>query len=210
MHISNVSRELRTPLNGIIGLSDALLSDPATRLEDTQLTHCLRVIRDSGARLNMLVNNLLDNATLAQRELKLSFGPVKLYNCIKDVLPLVTPLLSPAVTMVTDMPKKLPPVRGNQDRLVQVFFNIMGNAVKFCRHGTITVRGYVSEGFVKVEVVDTGEQLCSYPSISDVRSLGALLNGPRCRFCGYFLRVKTLWVWVLLMASCGNVEGQGM
>jgi len=156
IHIANVSHELRTPLNSIISLADALVSDPECRQDDDEVSHSLQIIRDSGARLNMLVNNLLDKATLHQRQLKMTFEPVRISQCIRDVVSLLSPLLSSNVDLVVDLPPRLPAVRGNYDRLVQVFFNLMGNSVKFCRSGEIRVRAHASDGWLVSEIIDTG------------------------------------------------------
>lgn len=156
MHIANVSHELRTPLNGIIGLSDALLVDPEGRQDDSQLTYILQTIRNSGARLGMLVNNLLDNAALSQKELNLTFEAVHIKRCLQEVTPLLTPLLAPGVKLIADVSRTLPPVQGNHERLVRVFFNVIGNAVKFCRKGSITVTAREVDKQMHIEVTDTG------------------------------------------------------
>eukprot|EP00193_Tetraselmis_chui_P014893 CAMPEP_0177782826 /NCGR_PEP_ID=MMETSP0491_2-20121128/18733_1 /TAXON_ID=63592 /ORGANISM="Tetraselmis chuii, Strain PLY429" /LENGTH=940 /DNA_ID=CAMNT_0019303269 /DNA_START=191 /DNA_END=3010 /DNA_ORIENTATION=- len=156
MHIANVSHELRTPLNGIIGLSDALITDHELRQDDDEAIHCLKAIRDSGARLNMLVNNMLDNAELTQQEIKMEFGPVKLQDCLNEVTMLLAPMVSSKVMLKMDVPDSLPPMRGNRDRLVQVYFNLIGNAVKFCRQGSITIAAYTRKRDMIVEVRDTG------------------------------------------------------
>eukprot|EP00873_Tetraselmis_striata_P019401 jgi/Tetstr1/439665/TSEL_028084.t1 len=159
MHIANVSHELRTPLNGIIGLSEALITDPDLRADEAETIQCLKAIRDSGARLNMMVNNMLDNAELTQQELKLELGPVKLADCLREVTLLLAPMVSSKTTLKMDVPDSLPPMRGNRDRLVQVFFNLIGNSVKFCRDGTINIVAYTRKRDMIVEVRDTGPGL---------------------------------------------------
>mmetsp|Transcript_12875 Transcript_12875/g.36194 ORF Transcript_12875/g.36194 Transcript_12875/m.36194 type:complete len:1026 (+) Transcript_12875:189-3266(+) len=157
VHAAKVSHELRTPLNGIVGLTDALLMDPSMRADDEELVRSLQAVRNSGNRLNLIVNNLLDTAACGQDTLALEFGPVNLMDCLSEASVLLTPLLAANVELKTIIPPDLAPMRGDKDRMVQVFFNLLGNSVKFCRSaGTITLKGYTKGDQMVVEVSDTG------------------------------------------------------
>jgi len=153
---AKVSHELHTPLNGIIGLSQALLIYPSMRADDAELVRSITAVRDSGTRLNILVNKLLDTVACGEGTLSLECGPVHLKDCLSTVSTALIPLLASDVELKTSLPEDLPPVEGDRDRLVQVFFGLVGNSVKFCRRGTISIKAYTQGKRMVVEVSDTG------------------------------------------------------
>jgi len=153
--IALMSHELRTPLNGIIGLSNALLMDVSS---ETDLGRTLATIRNSGARLLNLINDILDAAALRKGKLVVGRNRVLLQHCVDDVIELTAPLAKPGVILVSRIPTDIPPVLGDASRLVQILYNLVGNACKFTEHGEIWVSGTISENNEEliVKVHDTG------------------------------------------------------
>jgi signal transduction histidine kinase/FixJ family two-component response regulator len=153
--IALMSHELRTPLNGIIGLSNALLMDVSS---ETDMGHTLATIRNSGARLLNLINDILDAAALRKGKLVVGRNRVMLQHCVDDVIELTAPLAKLGVTLSSRIPTDIPPVLGDASRLVQILYNLVGNACKFTEHGEIWVDGNISENNEEliVQVHDTG------------------------------------------------------
>lgn len=153
--IALMSHELRTPLNGIIGLSNALLMDVSS---ETEMGRTLATIRNSGARLLNLINDILDAAALRKGKLVVGRNRVMLQHCVDDVIELTAPLAKPGVRLSSRIPTDIPPVLGDASRLVQILYNLVGNACKFTEHGEIWIGGSISENNEELilEVHDTG------------------------------------------------------
>lgn len=153
--ITVVTHELRTPLNGIIGLSEALL---ATNALEGSNARSLGAIRNSGMRLLALVNDVLDAAAMKRGTLSIHSRKIQISKLIDDVIELTAALLNPGVKLVTKVSAMTPPVFGDPQRLVQVLYNLVGNACKFTEEGEIVIEasGTADDEFVVVTVQDTG------------------------------------------------------
>ena len=153
--IAVMTHELRTPLNGIIGLSEALLA--ANVLEGSN-ERSLGAIRNSGIRLLALVNDILDAAAMKRGTLSVTFKRVSLWNIVDDVVELTAPLVHSGVKLTTRVPAIIPGLHGDSQRLVQVLYNLVGNACKFTEKGEIRIeaKGTADDEFVSVTVSDTG------------------------------------------------------
>lgn len=153
--IALMSHELRTPLNGIIGLSNALLMDIPP---ETETGRTLATIRNSGARLLNLINDILDAAALRKGRLVVGRNRILLQHAVDDVIELTGPLTKHGVVLKGRVPADTPAVLGDASRLVQILYNLVGNACKFTEKGEIWVGASVSEDgdYVVVEVHDTG------------------------------------------------------
>ena len=155
--LSSTSHELRTPLNGIIGLSDSLLQTGSPGLAPNQ-RQVIQAIKTSGARLLSLVNDLLDAASLKEKQLHLQRCPVDVGSVVRDVVELLHVLVPAKVALVVAVPKDLPAAAADAGRLSQIMHNLLGNAIKFTKKGSITISAEHSPGsdFLTVSVQDTG------------------------------------------------------
>ena len=157
--LSNTSHELRTPLQGITGLAESLL-DGASGPLSQQAKEDLSLLLASGRRLGVLVDDLLDFAKLDHQELSLNRQSVDVHAVAQVVTTLSLPLVDEArVELINEVPLDLPAVRADEHRLVQVMHNLVGNAVKFTREGTVRISASLDEnnpGMLRIEVADTG------------------------------------------------------
>jgi two-component system sensor histidine kinase ChiS len=154
--LANTSHELRTPLHGIMGLAESMLSVNADNLDSRQ-KKSLSLIASSGRRLFNLINDLLDYSKIRNHDITLDLRPVDLKALCRLVMDFSAPLLSgKPVTMEDAVPDDLPPVMADEDRLQQILFNLVGNAVKFTPKGRITISAVRSGSSIKVTVSDTG------------------------------------------------------
>ena len=170
--IANTSHELRTPLNGIIGLAESLV-DGATG-EISHLTkQNLNMIISSGKRLANLVNDILDFSRLQNQELALQQSPVDMYAMTDMVLALSQPLVGKkGVQLINDIPEDTPLIHGDENRLQQILYNLIGNAIKFTESGHVKIgirnqesgimekfpdsRILIHDSFLTIFVSDTG------------------------------------------------------
>jgi two-component system, sensor histidine kinase ChiS len=156
--LANTSHELRTPLNGIIGIAESLIDGATGELpENTQSN--LSLIVFSGRRLSSLVNDILDFSKLREGNLDLQFKPIDLRTLTNMVVSLSQPLVgNKHLQLINTIPAELSPAEADENRLQQILYNLIGNAIKFTQDGTITVSAEVvpNENKLAVSITDTG------------------------------------------------------
>jgi signal transduction histidine kinase len=138
--LATVSHELRTPLTSILGYSEMLAEGIGGDLQGEQLEF-VQTIREKGEQLLALIKSLLDQSKLESGTMSLKMGNVAL----GEVLDQVGSTLLPAakrkgVALEIGVANRLPTIRGDAERLRQVFLNLAENAVKFTpTGGTVTL-----------------------------------------------------------------------
>ncbi len=154
--LANVTHELKTPLHGIIGISESLVDGVAGILPKLAKKN-LQLINLSGRRLTSLVNDILDFSKLREHDIALILKPVDLRTLSDVVLELSRPLLgNKHVQLVNNVPPDLPAAEGDENRLQQVLFNLLGNAIKFTSEGEIAITAENHGGKIEIAVTDTG------------------------------------------------------
>ena len=154
--IANVSHELRTPLTGIIGLTEIMLSDRSSSL-DTSQRETLTLVKVSAQRLSSLVNDVIDFSAIKNGHLSLNKKDVDLKQICGLVVRMTRPLVGDKpIKLVESYPAARVIVEGDEDRIQQVLFNLVANAVKFTPHGSVTIAVEVLDLDVRVSVRDTG------------------------------------------------------
>ncbi|QTD50478.1 two-component regulator propeller domain-containing protein [Sulfidibacter corallicola] len=154
--LANISHELRTPLNGIIGLSESIIEGDIAPI-DPAVAENLEMVVSSGKRLAALVNDILDFSKLRNTHLKLSLQPVALRPIVNMVFRLSRPLLAGRpITLYNDIPTDLPLVSADENRLIQIIHNLVGNAVKFTKAGEIRASAVCEGDQVAISISDTG------------------------------------------------------
>ena len=154
--LANTSHELRTPLAGMIGISEALMAGVGGKLPDLAASN-LSLIVNSGRRLSNLVNDVLDYSRLKHRDILLFPAPVNLAAAVDTVLAVSRELArGKPIELRNDIPTGIAHVLADEDRLQQILFNLIGNAVKFTGQGSVTVSARQQREMVEVSVADTG------------------------------------------------------
>lgn len=154
--LATTSHELRTPLNGIIGLSESLADGIAGTLPD-KANYNLGMIIASGKRLLALVNDILDMSKLKNQELVLRKKSVDIRQLAEMVMLINKPMAdNKSIALKNELPFDFPMVDGDESRLEQILFNLLGNAIKFTEKGEVKVWGELKEGYVEIKITDTG------------------------------------------------------
>ena len=156
--IANISHELRTPMNGIMGLT-ALLRQ--TALDDRQ-QEMVGMLSSSAETQMSLIGDLLDISSIENGHLSLNLAPFRPADIARSVSALfqieATDKGLALITKLDDMPENS--VIGDRERYRQVCANVISNAVKFTESGQVTVsmhqRERLGEALVTLEVQDTG------------------------------------------------------
>jgi two-component system sensor histidine kinase ChiS len=137
--LANTSHELRTPLNGIIGLAESMIDGATGALTKIQATN-LSMIATSGRRLSQLVNDLLDFSQLKHRQIELKLKPVGIRGITDLVVQICHPLIGGKnLQIVNKISEEIPPLLADENRLQQILYNLVGNAIKFTDQGLIEV-----------------------------------------------------------------------
>ena len=154
--LANTSHELRTPLNGIIGIASSLEAGVAGVLP-VKATENLRLITASGQRLSNLINDILDFSKLKNADLQLTIKPVDLYAATNIIIAMSRPLLATKpIQIENELSENMPLVAADEDRVQQILYNLIGNAIKFTEVGTIKITGQTKADFFELTVSDTG------------------------------------------------------
>ncbi len=154
--LANTSHEVRTPLNGIIGIVESLMDGVGGILPDKAKAN-LSLVLSSGKRLSHLVNDLIDFSKLKNQSLSLYTRPVDLRALADVVLGLSSPLVTAKnLALKNEIAADIPMVMADENRLQQILFNLVGNAVKFTQAGWVKVSAQLKNGRVVVSVADTG------------------------------------------------------
>lgn len=127
--LATMSHEIRTPMNGVVGMIDIL---DRTSLNNDQ-KHMLGTARDSAYALLHIINDILDFSKIEAGKLEVESAPISLRDVTEGVLETLLPNADiKAVSLEAFISPKLPTtVMGDQVRLRQILFNIIGNAIKF-------------------------------------------------------------------------------
>jgi PAS domain S-box-containing protein len=154
--IATVSHELRTPLNSIFGWARIM---QATDMDETKRSRAVDAIVRSAAAQTRLVDDLLDFSRIATGRMRLDFKAVNLNAVIEAALEAVRPAIAvKAITLVTALDNSVGTIMGAADRLQQVVWNLVMNAVKFTPNGgRVEVSVGREGGGVSIVVMDTGE-----------------------------------------------------
>lgn len=154
--LANTSHELRTPLQGIIGLSESLLE----RIDAVDQKEDLNMVIASSRRLNSLVDDILDFSKLKNEEISLSYTAISIYTLSDIVLRTMAPLVQgKQLQLINAVQKELPVAWADENRVQQILYNLVGNAIKFSEKGHIKINAHTDvkdQSFLCVSVEDTG------------------------------------------------------
>ncbi|WP_008317381.1 response regulator [Leptolyngbya sp. PCC 6406] len=141
--LANTSHELKTPLNGIIGLAESLI-DGASGPLPRRTKGNLAMIVASGRRLSNLVNDILDFSQLRHNRIQLKVQTVGVREATELVLGLTQSLAHQKnLQLINAVSPQLPPVLADENRLQQILYNLLGNALKFTDYGMIGVSAQI-------------------------------------------------------------------
>lgn len=136
--LANISHEIKTPLNAIIGFSDLLYS----QLKESKFQNYLQSIKSSSNTLLNLINDILDLSKIESGELELNPKPVQLTKSINEIRNIFSlKALQKNIELIVEIHSEIPILILDELRLHQILNNLMSNALKF-----------TEKGYVKIEV----------------------------------------------------------
>jgi PAS domain S-box-containing protein len=149
--LSNISHELKTPLTSIMGYTELILEENITREQRNKL----EIIFRNSTRLSNLINMLLDTTIIESRNLDLD---LKLFSIRDLALEVAEDMKSMAAVKNIPVHVDVPPlmIKGDRDRLAQVLYNLMDNAIKFTIKGEIRLSATEENENIHIKISDTG------------------------------------------------------
>ena len=159
LFLATMSHEIRTPLNAILGFSQLLQDED---LPHNEAAEYLRSIHYAGNALLSLINDILDLSKLDADQMIIQPEPTDLRELLFELRAVFTAKAqSQGIELNTTIPDDLPILNIDERRLRQVLLNIIGNAVKFTKHGSVSVSlAYFqldkNRAALTIRVADTG------------------------------------------------------
>ena len=154
--IANISHDLRTPLNSIIGFSETLQTEIFGTLTQKQKEY-VTDIRIAGIGLLGMINEILDISKVESHTLKLNISEFDANLLITEVCNILTPLADKKNILFEIMTPKNISIRGDYIKLQQVLFNIIGNAIKFSsQKSKIKISTISTDKNIEIKIQDFG------------------------------------------------------
>jgi PAS domain S-box-containing protein len=156
--LANVSHDVRTPLNAILGYTSLLLRGVSGPVEPAQRESLARV--DANARhLLTLINEILDISRIEAGKMPVRLATIRLHELIGETMTEVAPLIERSKLEVNvHVPRGLPAIRSDRQKVKQILLNLLTNALKFTPRGSVTVSCAYHRGSqeIAIAVADTG------------------------------------------------------
>ncbi|RNB57898.1 response regulator [Brevibacillus gelatini] len=154
--LANTSHELRNPLHGILNIAQTVLEREQGRM-DNESKKRMEMIVTAGKRMLLLLNDLLDVTRLKEGRVQLVPKSVSVQTVATGVLDMLRLMEEgKPVKFILAIPESFPLVLADENRLVQILFNLAHNAMKYTEEGTITIGASVREDKAYIWVADTG------------------------------------------------------
>jgi PAS domain S-box-containing protein len=155
-----VAHDLRNPVHTILMSAGAVAELP---LSDAERTQQLSLIQRSARSMDHLIRDLLDVARMETGTLSVTRSREDVGDVIDEAMNAIRSRAeSQGLTLATEIPNDMPPISVDRERIVRVLGNLLGNAVKFTRHGgRVCVLAHPAGDFVQLSVADTGDGIPS-------------------------------------------------
>jgi PAS domain S-box-containing protein len=137
--LANMSHEFRTPLNAILGYTHMLLNGVSGPISEQQRKSLTRI--DSNSRhLLALINDILDITRIEAGRMPLNLSSFKVADLVNEVTSELEPIIRRSrLTVTARMPRSLPPLKSDRQKVKQIVLNLLSNALKFTPAGSVTM-----------------------------------------------------------------------
>lgn len=154
--LANTSHEFKNPLHSILNMSQSVLKRERHLLQERSIKE-LETVLSVGRRLTLILNDLIDVMSLRE-------GNPHLQQKAIPIQPIVTGVMDmlqfnaevKSVQIANRIPEDFPPVHADENRVIQIIFNLLHNAVKYTNEGVISIRAFAKDGRAYIVIRDTG------------------------------------------------------
>ena len=150
--LANMSHEIRTPLNAIVGFSHLIAESDDAEERKTYYN----IVNANNERLLQLINEILDLSKIESGTIEFSFGPASLHNLCREVHDAHIFRTPQGVSLVYESSDESLVIETDKNRVFQVISNLIGNAVKFTKEGSISYGYKLVDNQIVFHVTDTG------------------------------------------------------
>lgn len=154
--LTTVAHEMRNPLHAILNITNSVIEKEADRMSEPARND-LELLQEVGRHMSTLLNTMLDLERLALNRMELQLKEVSLHNTAGAVLDMISYMTDgKTVQLVNRVPEDFPLVNADQNRLIQILFNLLHNAVKYAEVRELAVSAVVVNGTAQISVSDNG------------------------------------------------------
>jgi sensor histidine kinase YesM len=154
--LANTSHEFKNPLHSMLNMSQSVLQREQHLLQERSIKE-LETVLSVGRRLTWILNDLIDVMSLQE-------GNPRLQKKVIFIQPIVTGVMDmlqfnaeiKSVAIANQISEDFPPVVADENRVIQIVFNLLHNAVKYTNEGTILIQAFAKDGRAYIEIADTG------------------------------------------------------
>jgi len=154
--LANTSHEFKNPLHSILNMSQSVLQREQHLLQERSIKE-LETVLSVGRRLTWILNDLIDVMSLQE-------GNPRLQKKVIFIQPIVTGVVDmlqfnaevKSVQIANQISEDFPPVIADENRVIQIVFNLLHNAVKYTNEGTISIQAFAKDGRAYIVIADTG------------------------------------------------------
>ncbi len=150
--LANMSHEIRTPLNAIVGFSRVIAD---TQNADERMDY-YKIVEANNSRLLLLINEILDLSRIESGMMEFSEEPINMSSMCREVFDAHRFRCSENVNLIFEDSDPTIWIYSDKNRLIQVFSNLIGNALKFTSEGSIKFGYNLKNNYVECYVKDTG------------------------------------------------------
>ena len=158
-YVANVSHELKTPLTSIKGYVETLLE--GAYYSDPEISRkFLQVINEETNRMTRLILGMLELVSISGAQQEIVVKSLSIHPIIQDAARVLIPMAQQNnITLDFHVPEDLPHVLINEDKIKQVFINLIDNAIKFTglnKQGSVTIEARDENKYLKIHIIDDG------------------------------------------------------
>lgn len=205
--LANMSHEIRTPMNGVVGVVEQLKD---SELNDRQM-HLISIMEQSSENLLEIINNILDLSKLEVGKMSLKPEPTTINSFIDYVKVLYSKILiDKGIESRFEISDELKSKTFLVDRkkLIQAVSNFYNNAVKFTEQGSITLKSYLANDRLRIEVKDTGEGISKENQSKLFKKFSQIDSSNTKKFKGTGLGLNISQELIELMNGSVGVESE--
>ncbi|WP_234404928.1 hybrid sensor histidine kinase/response regulator [Paenibacillus bouchesdurhonensis] len=154
--LATVAHELRNPLHGILNISQSVSEREKNTLGDKSAKD-LDLLVTVGQHMSFMLNELLDLGRLKENRIKLQPAPVSIHSLTAAVIDMLQFMTEGKPLQFSNrIPSDFPLVMADENRLIQILFNLLHNAVKYSYAGEVSVHASAANGWATISVADSG------------------------------------------------------
>ncbi|EJL29119.1 ATP-binding protein [Brevibacillus sp. BC25] len=154
--LANTSHEFKNPLHSILNMSQSVLNRERHLLQERSIKE-LETVLSVGRRLTLILNDLIDVMSLQEGNPRLQKKAIWIQPIVTGVLDMMQFNAEvKSVKIANQISEDFPPVHADENRVIQIVFNLLHNAVKYTNEGIISIQAFTKDGRAFIVIHDTG------------------------------------------------------